>query len=429
VSIDIHPDEAQEWPCDMDAERALVAALIQDPGAVDLALRAGWAPDDCYLTAHADLAMAAVVLQDQGRRPDPVLLRGYLGDGALREPRYVDELFGHVVTWENAGEYAGRVHDLAGRRRLIRMSRRLTQRAYDFGSSLAASLAWAEVEMAKVAATRGGTAADELLSLYQLADNTEAIEHRWLVPGMMAEQDKLILVGIEGSGKSLIGAQVGVCLASGVHPFNPALRIDPVRVLIVDLELSLGMLARRARLLRPHADAAEFDDALLRVWHRPRGIDLRTADGQAELTAVIRAHKPKLVVAGPMYKMGCAEAEGAAEFKKISDYLDEVVRDRLGCAMWLEQHAPMQQGRGARVLRPIGSVLWQQWPDFGWSLKPGRDKTRPDWYEWAYYRKPRERRTWPEHVYWRPYGQHGWPWAAQWPDHSWESPLDAPAEL
>ena len=130
-----------------------------------------------------------------------------------------------------------------------------------------------------------------------------------------------------------------------------------------------------------------------------------------------------------MYHMGIAEgqAEGA-DYLIVAKFLHRLAR-RYGCALMLEQHAPMAQGGKPRVLRPIGSVLWTKWPDFGWGLRPV--KTKGDDIEQRFrvdrFRGPREVRPWPSELYWRnPPGAlvtgWGWPWAATYPPGTLTAP-------
>lgn len=202
--------------------------------------------------------------------------------------------------------------------------------------------------------------------------------------------------------------QIAMCVASGVNPFRTELRIDPQRVLVIDLEVGRGIRARGFRGLLEHADQAGLDSSLIRVWSRPAGLDLRTPEGQADLSAAVRAHRPRLITGGPMYKMGLAEADGPGDFKAVSDALDRV-RERHQCALVLEQHAPMAQAGKPRLLRPMGSVLWTQWPEFGKGLRPVPDQ--PHTYDLPNFREDRETgRDWPTRLSWR--RGYGWPWEA-----------------
>jgi hypothetical protein len=415
-------DFTEEWPRDLVAEKWLLACIMRRPEALDAAIDAGWHPRDMYRAQHEDIAMAIALMHDAGDLVDPLALRARLGDawfvGAVT-PVYLMDLWGMLANWMQAGYYAEIVHEKAILRRLAEGGIRQRQMALGTDADSATVLARAEADLTAVAGGSISVAA-ELEDPRHLAADERAVSHNWVIPGLLDAGDRWILVGWEGHGKTQMLAQFGYCVASGVHPFLPATRIEPKRVLIIDLEVARGIRARNARRLLQYADDAGMDSSLIRLWARPAGLDLRLPDGQMAMSQAVRRHKPDLIIAGPMYKMGCTEAEGPGDYKKVSDYLDRL-RDRWGAALILEQHAPMAQAGKARLLRPMGSVLWQQWPEFGMGLQPVKGQgTR--WYKLARFRDDRETgRDWPEFVYWRP--GYGWPWAAQYPDGAWDQPL------
>lgn len=425
------PPDAPDWeePHDTLAEQWLLACLMQGgERAVDLAVDAGLCADDWYRPAHGEVAAAITAMTAAGEAVDPMTLRQWMGEAAFPAggrftPVYLFDLWQITANWMQAGHYAQVVHGRAILRRQVAAGRRLIQGATMPGADPVAVQARAERDLSGTTGASGRVGA-ELATTAELAARVVDHRHRWVVPGMLAEEDKLILVAPEGSGKSLIGAQVVLCAGAGVHPLVPhAPRFAPVRGLIVDLELSPSMLVRRADLLLPNTVRDGLDQDMVRWWHRPEGLDLRTADGQAQFTEAVRRQRPQVIAAGPMYKMGIAHGQAQDDDTLVvAQFLDRL-KTRYHCALWLEQHAPMRQGPRARELRPIGTVLWQQWPDFGWSLNPAPKKGL-DWYEWTYYRKPREQRTWPEFVYWRPAYEPGWPWAATYEAGAFDEPLE-----
>lgn len=63
----------------------------------------------------------------------------------------------------------------------------------------------------------------------------EEPQRPWLIPGLMRQQGRIVLVGFEGDGKSTLLRQVAVASAAGVHPFTGE-PVTPLPVLLVDLE-------------------------------------------------------------------------------------------------------------------------------------------------------------------------------------------------
>jgi replicative DNA helicase len=114
-----------------------------------------------------------------------------------------------------------------------------------------------------------------------------------------------------------------------------------------------------------------FDD-WLRVWSRPRGIDLRDRADRQALGAVLDDQHPDLVAAGPVYRMARRQGRETDEdmTAAVTDALDDL-RDRYEFALCLEAHAPHRSaGTTQRDLRPVGSSVWLRWPDLGRTLRP-----------------------------------------------------------
>src|SRR5690606_19222789 len=60
-------------------------------------------------------------------------------------------------------------------------------------------------------------------------------EYDWLIPNLLERQDRVIITGGEGAGKSTMVRQIAVMAAAGVHPTLPG-QIPPVPGVVVDVE-------------------------------------------------------------------------------------------------------------------------------------------------------------------------------------------------
>ena len=202
-----------------------------------------------------------------------------------------------------------------------------------------------------------------------LAESNE-IQPPPIIPGLLNEDDRVVIVGLEGQGKSELFRQMASCLAFGVHPFTFR-PIPALPTLLADFENPRAIVRSRLRYITGRAQiAAQGERAPARLWHRPGGIDLRRRPDRVAFEDVLRRCKPKLVAIGPLYKTYSQKASEsdervAAEMQAILDDL----RTRYAFALLLEHHAP-QASNGVRELRPYGSSLWLRWPEFGISLKP-----------------------------------------------------------
>ena len=83
---------------------------------------------------------------------------------------------------------------------------------------------------------------------------TQFPEPDWVIDGLMARGERLILTGEEGLGKSTLQRQIAMCSAAGIEPFNGQ-SIEPRTVLLIDAENPDFILKKRLAEMRvrdPH---------------------------------------------------------------------------------------------------------------------------------------------------------------------------------
>lgn len=124
-------------PRDIDAERAVLGAIIMNPQSMDTAVDIlnGEPRELFFEPAHQVLYKAMVALNGTGRPIDRVTLMSEIGPckemDAVNNEAYLAELVGAVPTSANIGHYATIVLEKALRRKLIDVCAGLTQDAYD----------------------------------------------------------------------------------------------------------------------------------------------------------------------------------------------------------------------------------------------------------------------------------------------------------
>jgi hypothetical protein len=220
---------------------------------------------------------------------------------------------------------------------------------------------------------------------------------RWIVPGLLARQERTLLIAGEGMGKSVLSRQLGACVAAGVHPFLPrAPRYTPSRVLLVDLENPPSIVRRN---MEHHVHAVGGLDAIgdrYHVWNWPMGLDVRSPAGRSMLIRAIEQTRPDLLVIGPLYKM--AESRSSETYEeqaaKTAAALD-ALRQRYDLSLWIEHHMPKAQD--GRRSSPFGASLWMRWPEFGLRLEqPVAGEQEDNTYTLGRFRGDRETRHWPD---------------------------------
>jgi AAA domain/DnaB-like helicase N terminal domain len=402
------------------AEQALLGLLLRAPQRADTC---GVHPADLDPSHGHDLILSALLeVHDQHGTVEPLLLIDHLhkrdqlariGTGQARGHGYLSELTTAAGTPGSLGHYTRLIREATTRRGLMEVSTRLAQTVteqpdLDVMLDNAARLL-VHMGMLVDAPTDDPHAPIPGASTMTDFINEPASVHSWVIPGVLERADRVMLVAGEGAGKSVLGRQICALLAAGRHPFAPRVRIRPRRTLLVDLENPPDLVRRHMRGLYARLDAENLDwhDRAWR-WTRPAGIDLRNPRDRGELTRLVERARPDLVSIGPLYKAalprpGDTYETAAADTAAAIDAL----RERYGCAFWIEHHAPKADPAGHRA-GPVGSSYWMRWPEFGLLLRPAPD-AEPTVFELGRFRGDRDERAWPERLV---KGAGPWPWTA-----------------
>lgn len=228
----------------------------------------------------------------------------------------------------------------------------------------------------------------------------------WLARGFLERGERVVVVAGEGVGKSMLARQLAICLAAGLHPFTQE-RINPIRTLTVDLENPPKIFRRTSRRMMDLARQRSWlsKEAPIQAFFRllPAGVNLLKVEDQMGIEAMIEEIQPDILFMGPLYKSfidpGGRSPESIAT--EIAMFYDRL-RANYGCALWLEQHAPLGNSLTGRDLRPFGSAVWSRWPEFGLTLAPSI--ITPGSYDVGYFRGARDERQFPKVMH---RGEHG----------------------
>lgn len=409
---------------DADAERAFLGGALLLPDRLE-AVASDLSPSDFYVPLHQSVFQALAELLAEGAdASDGLLVRRRLAqihpgfdERALMDlyhegisPRrdYVEIILRHATARRALAEMTAASMELAK-----------GGDPYEVASGAAKALD--EVSLATGAEPEAVTLEDLI---------QRATESPWVLTDLLRVDWRILFVAGEGAGKSTLLRQIAVCAAQGIHPFWLRPGLKPVRTLIVDVENGPNAIAETGETLSIEAGKLigdRYDSERCKIWSRPGGLDLRSPTGRGALVRELRAHRPELVVMGPVYKLGHRKTgEGYEEAAEaIQEVLDDL-RTRFGFALVLEHHAPKGDSHG-RAMAPFGSQRWLAWPEFGRGLRmvkadelaeAGMANYRPDYekpngrrvFELDLFRGDRVRAMWPQYIV-RSDGT-GWPWMA-----------------
>jgi hypothetical protein len=235
-----------------------------------------------------------------------------------------------------------------------------------------------------------------------LAEPDEPYE--WLVPGLLERQDRLIITGMEGGGKSTALRQFGVQMAAGIHPFTLE-EINPLRVLLVDLENSKRQTKRKMRALHIAAGKQYMPDPGFHISCRPEGIDLLQESDRNNLWKLLTIHRPDVFIIGPIYKLASGDPNEEQTARIVATWIDSA-RKEFASAIILEAHSAKGAPGKPRPMDPYGASLWRRWPEFGIYIGTSSAGTGA---KLTHGRGPRDEREWPSRL------ERGgtWPWTVR----------------
>jgi hypothetical protein len=405
-------------PHNLDAERAIMGALLDTPSLLDgmplgsehfhprhqpllLALRSA-------LAEHGPTADAVQVARELSKRDKLTAVGGAV---------YLAECVERRALPANLAWYVQEVEAATLRRTIHEIGARLVQQSESHmdADGLLDAIARTAVDLGHMA-DRGVTSEPPIVGLSELAAFVAEVDepYRWVIPGILEYQDRCVITAAEGLGKSVLALQLAITTAAGRHPFLPRYRIPPKRTLLVDLENPPTLVRRNLRgmLSRMSGQGVDMEDRCWR-WSEPGGIDVRTAVGYRQLERVLDKVNPDLVCIGPVYKMSTGHGDKyeveAAEVQQAVDRL----RQKYGCAFFMEHHAAKGSAGQERSGEPFGSSYWLRWPEFGLVLRRDRD-AEENVYALGRFRGDRDQRAWPTHLV---KGAHPLvPWGAMWDD-------------
>lgn len=195
----------------------------------------------------------------------------------------------------------------------------------------------------------------------------------WVIKGVLQRNERLLLTGVEGSGKSTVMRQIATCAAAGLNPWTGQPNGDPKRVLFIDAQdhpsqtiaMWSDLIGLCARLDHPVQRGML---TLLEEWDRPPHLD--APEGAAWLRERCYAYRPDLIVMGPVLNLMSGDATSHEVVKTFRLAIDEA-RLISNSAVLMEHHSPHRMaGDKIRELRPYGSGEFLRWPDYGKAIVP-----------------------------------------------------------
>ncbi len=386
------------------AEKQVLGSLMHQPALTDRVFTIT-SPTEFSQPAHAHLAgiLHRRHLAGEPLHPSAVLTAanqdgtlGKIGGGP-----YLHELFNSVEVAASAPLLAEDIHRCATRRGLVELATRINQQANSDTCEPLAVASEAQAQLADIAQAELITGNITVPTLTEFLAGDDDPED-WVIPGLLAREDRMILTGAEGLGKMMLLRQIAVCAAAGLDPFTHK-PIDPRTVLLVDLENPAQIMRQTIRRMVDNAkvESARYDvtDRVF-VERRPEGLNLADPANVAWLMKRVTLTNPDILIIGPLYKLMNDNPNDEQTARTCTVALD-LIRTHGKCALLLEAHAG--HGNSAmtdRPVRPTGSSLWLRWPEFGMGLRKAKTDDADDFrrVELLAWRGARGERDWPQEL-------------------------------
>lgn len=187
------------------------------------------------------------------------------------------------------------------------------------------------------------------------------------IPNMLRRNERLVLTGKEGGGKSVFVYQMLTGAAFGVDTFKQE-RCEPQRVLFLDVEnnefqarANLDKIVPALREIAPDANP-EWRSMKRRV------VDLLATKDKADVIRRVVHYSPDILYMGTAYKLTSVADEQHRAVRAIQSTVDRI-REELDCTVIVEHHAGHGFNNDRNSMRPEGSSYWLRWPDFGYGMK------------------------------------------------------------
>jgi replicative DNA helicase len=359
-------------PHDLDAERAVIGAMLLAAPSIAGDVFGALVPGDFYNPRHQLIYATMMAQRADGHPIDAVTLSAELRTSSGADVEWLPLLLeaqNSCPSISLAGRYAAVVAEHARRRQIITLASEITERAYalDDASDI---IDHAKGRLGEAALRSGGVdVLDNLTTFSEFVMRHQNVKPDWAIPNVLARAERLLIVAPEGMGKAVLMRQIAIAIGGGVHPFTQA-KCPQLTTLYVDLENPARTVAHQAELTfrggRRLLDGA--NDAWL--LHEEAGLDLRTTSAQIYLEKAMQFVQPAILCIGPIYKAARKRAnenwsDATLDLLAVLDDL----RTRFNCALVMEHHAPKGTA-GSRDLVPFGASEWLRWPDYGIRLEP-----------------------------------------------------------
>lgn len=330
--------------------------------------------------AQEVLALVGIDDFTPGERQDlfAIIERGYV-EGVLQPAWISDESTrlgrpspGYVANVLSAGfvggsvpYYAERLREASARRYALKvLTQGITRLEHD---EAVADEVVSDVRSQLEAMPRPSVSDDDTWTLEEIM-GLEVRTEDFTIPGLLKKNERLVLTGSEGGGKSVFVYQMLTGAAFGVDTFRLE-RTRPARVLFIDVENN--EFQAKANLDKIVPALKEIAPDVQPEWRslKRRVVDLLATKDRADIIRRVVHYNPDILYMGTAYKLTDVSDETHRSVRAIQSVVDRI-RQEVSCSVIVEHHAGHGHMNDRNNMRPEGSSYWLRWPDFGYGMQP-----------------------------------------------------------
>lgn len=364
-------DDTETWVAETTAsalasERAVLSAALYSTGSMAEARRL-LSDEDFWAPVHADLWRVMRTLHAAGTIAEPRAVYAEAAKMSAEHVRVLVDLGTQGLPFGTVDHHAQLIVQAATLRNLQQTLRRGWQMATGIDPE-PVGIAETVIEQLRVTQRMQAPPATAIDFLDLVRRRQEPVD--WVIPGLLARANRLILTAPEGYGKSTLLRQIACCTAAGLHPFR-AEGVEPKRVYVLDAENPADINTEEYGQIYDHLEEIGQlpKRGMLVVDERGPLIDLLNPREAADVFNRIEQLKPDLITIGPLYKLFDENPNDEGPARKLASALDRM-RAISGAALITEAHSPHSDGPQGQLYRPFGASLWKRWPEFGYCLHP-----------------------------------------------------------
>lgn len=364
------PDIAKQLPQNLEAERAILGAVLLDNSSLQPAIGIVQ-PDDFSLSQHKILFRAMLELQQAGRPIDSVTMFEALASRNQLEAAggaaYLSQLPDGLPRATNVPHYAEIVAEKAALRRIVLETHYVQERALEAGANRAELQKCLAATAALLPSAHEATNDDRWQYSAMEFLSAEFPEPEQLITGLIPRQGTAMFVAMPHHLKSWLtlaiamGATVpGTLLGKLEVP-------KPVRTLLFAVEDNRADVRKRMRDLVYSKTFPDWEPKNLMVWSRPKqGFDIMNEMDFQRLLRGVQEHHAELVIIDVMRRIFRGDINSPKESAALCEQFDRL-RDVTGAALAVVHH---ENRKGEDILRAAaGSFNFQGWADVTIQLK------------------------------------------------------------